>query len=237
MASVLTAEQREQLHRRFDRILDQLPSELKDLGEAEEQIGEGLRSLGEASMQASAESASTASPPPRCPECGWSMRHRGLAEPFALSICDFPSSPPDRVGRRERAVREGTSRRARRREEQGYRQSKVKTARLSAEYPRAGINGECVGGRYAPAFARVAAWACLAAASAAAKAFWTGPRCSLPSVLLRGALASSVAKPAWTTITTPTSARKRRAPEMLPSSAPQKTFSRALTRSTAVRPS
>jgi len=27
MASVLTAEQREQLHRRFDRILDQLPSE------------------------------------------------------------------------------------------------------------------------------------------------------------------------------------------------------------------
>ena len=79
MASVLTAEQREQLHRRFDRILDQLPSELKDLGEAEEQIGEGLRSLGEASMQAWAESANTASPPPRCPECGWSMRHRGLA--------------------------------------------------------------------------------------------------------------------------------------------------------------
>jgi len=76
---VLTAEQREQLHRRLDEILDRLPPELKDLEQAEERIEQGLRGLGEASMQAWAESADKGSSPPPCPECGWPMRHRGLA--------------------------------------------------------------------------------------------------------------------------------------------------------------
>jgi len=52
----------------------------------------------------------------------------------------------------------------------------------------------------------------------------------------RGAIAKSVANVACTTITAPTSATNRRAPEMFPSSTPQNTFSRAFTRSTAVRP-
>src|SRR5262245_247325 len=46
----------------------------------------------------------------------------------------------------------------------------------------------------------------------------------------RGADASNVANAACTAITTPTEATNRRDPVTLPSSAPQKIFSRALTR-------
>lgn len=57
-----------------------------------------------------------------------------------------------------------------------------------------------------------------------------------PSVPRRGVSANTVAKAACTTITAPACAKNRRAPGMLPSSTPQKTLQRALTRSTAVRP-
>ena len=59
----------------------------------------------------------------------------------------------------------------------------------------------------------------------------------LPSVpSRRGADANSVANTACTASTTPTWATNRREPVRLPSSTPQNTFNRALTRSTAVRP-
>ena len=56
MAIVLTTERREQLHRQFDEVLSQLPSNLEELQDAEQQIEDGLRRLAEASMQAWAES-------------------------------------------------------------------------------------------------------------------------------------------------------------------------------------
>jgi hypothetical protein len=86
MAIVLSAERREQLHQRLDEMLDQLPAELENLEEAEEQIEEGLRRVGEASMQAWADSASTAGRPPQCPGCGMSMRHRGLARRTVVTV-------------------------------------------------------------------------------------------------------------------------------------------------------
>lgn len=79
MTIVLTAERREQLHQQLDSILDQLPANLRDLEDAEQQIDDGLRQLGETSMRAWADSADTAEPAPECPRCGMSMRHRGLA--------------------------------------------------------------------------------------------------------------------------------------------------------------
>ena len=64
-----------------------------------------------------------------------------------------------------------------------------------------------------------------------------GLRLILPSVpSRRGAWASRVANTACTASTTPTCAKNRRDPLTFPSSTPQYTFSRALTRSTAVRP-
>src|SRR3954470_16927952 len=60
---------------------------------------------------------------------------------------------------------------------------------------------------------------------------------TLPNVpSRRGAEANSVANTACTASTTPTRATNRRAPLRLPSSTPQNTFNRALTRSTDVRP-
>src|SRR5262249_29973347 len=74
-----------------------------------------------------------------------------------------------------------------------------------------------------------AAWARRAAATGLSR---TGP--NVPS--RRGARASHVANTACTASTTPTCAKNRRDPVRLPSSTPQNTFNRALTRSTAVRP-
>ncbi|MGQ9576778.1 MAG: hypothetical protein ACUVUC_15835 [Thermoguttaceae bacterium] len=62
------------------------PAKLKDLDEAEQQIQEGLRRLGEASIQAWAKSADKGSPPPACPECKCSMRHRGLARRKLVTV-------------------------------------------------------------------------------------------------------------------------------------------------------
>src|SRR5215472_2083963 len=78
-----------------------------------------------------------------------------------------------------------------------------------------------------------AAWAAAAARSTSA----TGLRrvwLKVPSH--RGAWAKSVANAPCTAITTPTWATNRRDPLTFPSSTPQNSFSRALTRSTAVRP-
>jgi len=78
MASIFTAQQREQLHRQFDELLERLPAKLENLGDAEEQLQSGLRQLAQASLQSWAQSASTASSLPACPDCGHPMRHRGL---------------------------------------------------------------------------------------------------------------------------------------------------------------
>jgi hypothetical protein len=80
MAIVLTAEQREHLHQMFEEVLNQLPAKLESLEEAERQLQAGMRRLGVASMQSWAEVASTASPPPKCLDCGQPMRHRGLVK-------------------------------------------------------------------------------------------------------------------------------------------------------------
>jgi hypothetical protein len=79
MAIVMTTERREQLHQLLDEVLEQLPAKLEGLEEAEQQLQAGLRRLGAASIQGWVESASTASPPPACPQCGEPMRHRGRA--------------------------------------------------------------------------------------------------------------------------------------------------------------
>lgn len=86
MAIVLTTERREQLHQLLDEMLNQLPAKLENLEEAEQQLQAGLRRLGRASMQRWAESASTASPPPKCPECGRPMRHRGLVRRTLVTV-------------------------------------------------------------------------------------------------------------------------------------------------------
>jgi hypothetical protein len=86
MASILSAEEREQLHRQFDEVLDRLPAKLEDLEGAERRLHAGLRGLANASMQAWAAKASTASVPPACPRCGLSMRHRGLVERSVVTV-------------------------------------------------------------------------------------------------------------------------------------------------------
>lgn len=86
MAIVITTERREQLHQLLDEVLDQLPPKLESLEEAEERLQVGLRRLGEASMEGWAESASTASAPPACPQCGEPMRHRGLVRRMLVTV-------------------------------------------------------------------------------------------------------------------------------------------------------
>ena len=86
MASILSAERREQLHRQFDEVLDRLPAKLERLDEAEQQLQAGMRQLGTASMQTWAEAASPASPPPKCSKCGQPMRHRGLVPRTLVTI-------------------------------------------------------------------------------------------------------------------------------------------------------
>jgi hypothetical protein len=78
MSSVLGEETRRQLHEEFDRLLDQLPAKLGQAEGAEETLRQGMRRLGGQALQAWADSASTASAAPDCPQCGRPMRHRGL---------------------------------------------------------------------------------------------------------------------------------------------------------------
>jgi hypothetical protein len=86
MASILSAERREQLHRQFEEVLDRLPAKLERLDEAEQQLQVGMRQLGTATMQSWAEAATTASPPPKCSKCGQPMRHRGLVSRTLVTI-------------------------------------------------------------------------------------------------------------------------------------------------------
>jgi len=86
MTSILTAERREQLHRLLDETLDTLPAKLEQLDEAEQRLQAGMQRLATASMQGWAETASTASPPPKCPGCGEPMRHRGLVRRTLVTI-------------------------------------------------------------------------------------------------------------------------------------------------------
>jgi len=78
MSSILPEARRRQLHEQFDELLNRLPAKLEGAEDAESGLTEGLRRLGHQTMQAWAESASTASAPPDCPQCEQSMRHRGL---------------------------------------------------------------------------------------------------------------------------------------------------------------
>jgi len=80
MTSIVTAERGEQLHRLRDEVLDKLPTRLEQLDEAEQQLRAGMQRLATASLQGWAETASTASPPPKCPGCGVPMRHRGVLD-------------------------------------------------------------------------------------------------------------------------------------------------------------
>lgn len=57
MGKVLTPEQRAELHRQLDEMLDRLPRELKDADKAEQEIFEGIRRLREASLEALKKSA------------------------------------------------------------------------------------------------------------------------------------------------------------------------------------
>jgi hypothetical protein len=86
MSSILATERREQLHHLLDEILDSLPPKLEQLDEAERQLHAGMQQLATASMQGWAETASTASPPPKCPGCGEPMRHRGLVQRMLVTI-------------------------------------------------------------------------------------------------------------------------------------------------------
>jgi len=78
MSSILPEAQRRQLHEKFEELLNRLPAKLEEAEDAESYLREGLRRLGNETMQAWAESASTASAPPKCPRCEQTMRHRGL---------------------------------------------------------------------------------------------------------------------------------------------------------------
>lgn len=78
MSSIVPEAQRRQLHEQFDELLNRLPAKLEGAERAESGLTEGLRRLGQQTMQAWAESASTASAPPDCPQCEQTMRHRGL---------------------------------------------------------------------------------------------------------------------------------------------------------------
>lgn len=78
MSSILPEAQRRQLHEEFEELLNRLPPKLDGAEDTEACLREGLRRLGRHTMQAWAESASTASVPPECSQCEQPMRHRGL---------------------------------------------------------------------------------------------------------------------------------------------------------------
>jgi hypothetical protein len=77
MSSVLSEEQRRQLHERLDAVLNAMPMKVDDFEKAERALSEGLHGLGNQALQAWADSAKTSGAIPKCPRCGKSMRHRG----------------------------------------------------------------------------------------------------------------------------------------------------------------
>ena len=77
MSSVLSEEQRRQLHEMLDAVLDGTPVKLDCFEEAERALSEGMHRLGNQALQAWADSANTSGAVPKCPCCGEPMRHRG----------------------------------------------------------------------------------------------------------------------------------------------------------------
>jgi hypothetical protein len=77
MSSVLSAQQREQLHAKFDQVLDGLSARLTDEEEVEATLQQEMRRLSRSTLQAWADGASKADGAPCCSTCGRSMRHLG----------------------------------------------------------------------------------------------------------------------------------------------------------------
>ena len=101
MSSVLSEEQRRQLHETLDAVLNTMPVKVDDFEEAERALGEGLHGLGNQALQAWADSANTSDAVPKCPSCGEPMRHRGcptctVATTFGDVKCRRPRRRCDR---------------------------------------------------------------------------------------------------------------------------------------------
>jgi hypothetical protein len=101
MSSVLSEEQRRQLHETFDALLDGMPVKLDGFEEAEQALREGMHRLGNQTLQAWADSANTSGAAPKCPCCGEPMRHRGcpsctVATTFGEVKCRRPRRRCDR---------------------------------------------------------------------------------------------------------------------------------------------
>jgi hypothetical protein len=101
MVSVLSAEQRRQLHETLDTVLDGMPAALDRFEEAERTLREGVHRLGNQTLQAWADSAKTSGSMTKCPSCDDSMRHRGcptctVATTFGNVKCRRPRRRCDR---------------------------------------------------------------------------------------------------------------------------------------------
>jgi hypothetical protein len=101
MSSVLSEEQRRQLHETLDAVLNTMPLKVADFEEAERALREGLHGLGNQALQAWADSANTSGAVPKCPCCGEPMRHRGcptctVATTFGDVKCRRPRRRCDR---------------------------------------------------------------------------------------------------------------------------------------------
>ncbi|HPP54478.1 MAG TPA: hypothetical protein PK777_16110, partial [Thermoguttaceae bacterium] len=73
MSSVISEEQRRQLHEMLDSVLDAMPVKVDDFEEAERALSGGLHGLGNQALQAWADSANTSDALPKCPCCGEPM--------------------------------------------------------------------------------------------------------------------------------------------------------------------
>lgn len=77
MSSVISPQQREQLHAEFDQMLDRLSGQLRDAEQVEETLQRETRRLARSTLQAWADGASKADGAPRCATCDRPMRHLG----------------------------------------------------------------------------------------------------------------------------------------------------------------
>jgi len=75
--SVISAEERKQLHEVLDRLIDDLPLGLEAAERVEELVRDRLRDLGAQTMQSWADGADRNTLDTACPGCGEPMRHRG----------------------------------------------------------------------------------------------------------------------------------------------------------------
>jgi hypothetical protein len=101
MSSVLSEEQRRQLHETLDAVLNTMPVKVEDFEKAERALSEGLHELGNQALQVWADSANTSGAAPKCPCCGEPMRHRGcptctVATTFGNVKCRRPRRRCDR---------------------------------------------------------------------------------------------------------------------------------------------